>query len=287
MHYYQFHIGDYASHTTHLTNEEDLAYRRLLDLYYSTERPFNDCLTVARKIRISSEIVSIILQEFFIFDENIGWHHPRIEADIEKYKSRQTKASLAGKASGEVRRKNKTNERSTNVQRTLNQPITINQEPITNNYKKEKKLIKKESEGKKEPAFDALKILIEQFGVTEQVAKDWIAHRKNKKATITQTVITQHYKQAQEASLSLDDALSMACLRGWIGFKAEWALNAEKQHQNGFISSKRVAEGEYVGMTEWEIKQRKSREFSDKIDENIRRWESIDQFGNIDLIPPF
>jgi len=34
MHYYQFNIGDYASHTRHLSDLEDLAYRRLLDAYY-------------------------------------------------------------------------------------------------------------------------------------------------------------------------------------------------------------------------------------------------------------
>ena len=39
MHYYSFNIGDYASHTRHLTAIEDLAYRRLLDLYYLHEQP--------------------------------------------------------------------------------------------------------------------------------------------------------------------------------------------------------------------------------------------------------
>ena len=37
MHYYQFSIGDYKAATGHLSNEEDLAYRRLLDMYYDTE----------------------------------------------------------------------------------------------------------------------------------------------------------------------------------------------------------------------------------------------------------
>jgi uncharacterized protein YdaU (DUF1376 family) len=39
MHYYKFNIADYRSATAHLTNEEDLAYRRLLDMYYDTEVP--------------------------------------------------------------------------------------------------------------------------------------------------------------------------------------------------------------------------------------------------------
>jgi len=39
MHFYDFNIGDYAKKTQHLTNEEDLAYRRALDMYYDTEKP--------------------------------------------------------------------------------------------------------------------------------------------------------------------------------------------------------------------------------------------------------
>ena len=39
MNYYPFHIGDYLSATRHLSWEEDAAYRRLLDTYYTTEKP--------------------------------------------------------------------------------------------------------------------------------------------------------------------------------------------------------------------------------------------------------
>ena len=37
MHYYQFNIGDYASHTQHLDEIEDVAYRRMLDYCYLNE----------------------------------------------------------------------------------------------------------------------------------------------------------------------------------------------------------------------------------------------------------
>ena len=37
MNYYPFHLGDYAARTAHLEPMEDLAYRRLLDLYYLGE----------------------------------------------------------------------------------------------------------------------------------------------------------------------------------------------------------------------------------------------------------
>ena len=39
MIWYKFHLGDYITHTLHLSDAEDLAYRRLLDLYYMSEAP--------------------------------------------------------------------------------------------------------------------------------------------------------------------------------------------------------------------------------------------------------
>ena len=128
MHYYQFNIGDYASHTRHLSDLEDLAYRRLLDAYYLQERPLNECSTsVARQInmRANEEAVKTILNEFFQLTEG-GWIHHRADREIEKYRSKVEQASRAGKASAERR----FNDRSTDVQPTINQePITNNQEP--------------------------------------------------------------------------------------------------------------------------------------------------------------
>jgi uncharacterized protein YdaU (DUF1376 family) len=55
MNYYPFHIGDYISHTSHLSDLEDLAYRRMIDLYYQTEEPFEDIAWVARKVKSTPE----------------------------------------------------------------------------------------------------------------------------------------------------------------------------------------------------------------------------------------
>ena len=39
VNYYPHHIGDYSKDTSHLTMLEDAAYRRMLDVYYATEKP--------------------------------------------------------------------------------------------------------------------------------------------------------------------------------------------------------------------------------------------------------
>jgi hypothetical protein len=68
---------------------------------------------------------------------------------------------------------------------------------------------------------------LEKLGVDDQTAKDWIAHRKAKKAAVTQTVIDLTAREASKAGLSLQSALQMSCMRGWTGFKAEWTQNGQ------------------------------------------------------------
>jgi uncharacterized protein YdaU (DUF1376 family) len=89
MNFYPFHIGDYLSHTNHLSNEEDLAYRRLIDLYYQTEQPFTRNLTwLAKRVKSTEEIVATILVEFFE-ETPEGWKNKRADEEIAKYKAMQ------------------------------------------------------------------------------------------------------------------------------------------------------------------------------------------------------
>lgn len=128
MHYYQFHIGDYATHTRHLTPIEDIAYRRLLDLYYLHERPFNDCsTTVARLINMrgNEDIVEAILNEFFDLIEGKGWVNTRADKEIIEFHKKAHNASMAGKASAK-KRASTTVERPLNDRSTNHKPLTIN-----------------------------------------------------------------------------------------------------------------------------------------------------------------
>ncbi len=86
MHYYSFHIGDYSSHTRHLSLIEDLAYRRLLDYYYLHEAPIDPTI-VARHIGMRDhEIeVSTILKEFFT-EIDSGYIHNRADREIAGYR---------------------------------------------------------------------------------------------------------------------------------------------------------------------------------------------------------
>ena len=136
MHYYTWNIGDYSSHASHLNIVEDCAYRRLLDRYYLSEEPIPSDVSVACRLigmREHQAEVEIVLKEFFTQTES-GWVNKRAEQEIAHFKGKINQASRAGKASAERRM----NARSTPVQRTSNQPITNNQEPLTMNQDKTK-----------------------------------------------------------------------------------------------------------------------------------------------------
>ena len=144
MYYYSFHIGDYRAATAHLTNEEDLAYRRLLDWYYDTESPISlkDTDVIARRLRMHVSIVERVLLDMFSKDDHGNFRNKRADQEIRSFHEKLEQASKAGRASAERRR----NGRSTDVQSASIEPSTefnglsTNHEPITNNHKpKEKK----------------------------------------------------------------------------------------------------------------------------------------------------
>lgn len=122
MNFYPFHIGDYLSHTSHLSDAEDLAYRRMLDLYYQTEQPFSDAQYVARRVRSDIETVHILLEEFFV-ERADGWHHLRCDEEIAKYHARAENARKANETRWS---------RATSLKSDPDQILTKNQEPRTN-----------------------------------------------------------------------------------------------------------------------------------------------------------
>lgn len=200
MHYYQFNIGDYASHTRHLTIIEDAIYRRLLDAYYLHEHPLNVGITsVARQINAREYEVEIrtILEEFFVLTDN-GWVNFRADNEIKHFHSKIEQAQKAGRASAIAR----LNRRSTPVLTDV-QP-NIKQETINNKHS-----------------------ISKPDDVSLSVWTDFVAHRKLKKATITETVINSIRKEAKKAGIPFEDALAETCARGWQGFKAEWYKKSE------------------------------------------------------------
>jgi uncharacterized protein YdaU (DUF1376 family) len=134
MHYYQFNIGDYNSHTMHLSEIEDLAFRRMLDWSYLHEKPLPvDLDEIARQIRMRthSESIGIVLNEYFELRED-GWINLRVIQELLKVGIKSEKASASAKA-----RWGKKNANALPTQSDSN--ATHNTLPITHNTKEKSK----------------------------------------------------------------------------------------------------------------------------------------------------
>ena len=101
---------------------------------------------------------------------------------------------------------------------------TIEQETI-NNSTSLSPAIASTSSPAKPTKFDFKAELI-KIGVSEQVAVDFIAVRRDKKATNTVTAFNAIHREILKANKPADICIGYAVERGWKGFKSEWMDNA-------------------------------------------------------------
>nr|WP_314583483.1 YdaU family protein [uncultured Pseudomonas sp.] len=106
MNFYPFHPGDYMLRTGHLSVIEDLAYRRLLDLYYINELPLQGTPdAIARVIRMREHTgdVAVVLGEFFDLTDE-GYRHHHCDGVINQYQAKAKQAVENGKRGGRPRK---------------------------------------------------------------------------------------------------------------------------------------------------------------------------------------
>ena len=218
MHYYQFNIGDYQSHTAHLTDLEDLAYRRMLDWCYLHEKPLPvDPEEIARLVRMRthSDCIAVVLREYFKKAEN-GWISLRVMEEIARVGVKSDKAAESAKARwSKVKYANALQAQSDGnaTQDTL--------------HKTQDTLPKKNTVAPPE-------------GVTVMVWQDWLKLRKAKKAAVTQTALDGIQREADKARVSLQTALETCCERGWTGFKAEWMQSQPTHHDKNMGAARAI-----------------------------------------------
>jgi len=97
MHYYQFAINEYQSHTAHLDHVEDIAYRRMMDWAYLHERPLPiDPEEICRLIRMRTQCdsIRIVLREFWVLHED-GYHNHRVDEELSRYRAKSDKATTS------------------------------------------------------------------------------------------------------------------------------------------------------------------------------------------------
>ena len=132
MHYFQFNIKSYHTDTVHLSNEEDLCYRRLLDMYYDTESPIpNANPTLTRRLRVGLKELESVLNEFFELTD-LGWVNQHCEQVIAEYHAFIDKQRANGSKGG---RRNKPTANPPLTDGNPNANPTINNKPLTTNHK--------------------------------------------------------------------------------------------------------------------------------------------------------
>jgi len=216
VHYYQFNIGDYSSHTSRLNIYEDLAYRRLLDLYYLSERPLNGCLKdVAREIGMLDTITDVeyVLNKFFV-EKNNAWHNKRCDREIKAYQDKRKTAKKAGIASG-IARKNK----GTTVERTLNGKVTnvepnINHKPLTINQ--ETKIKTRASP------------FVVPDNIDQDVFKSFVEHRQKLKSPMTDKAKSLLITKINKLTGNPNDILNQSIENGWKGI-----FELKEENSNG------------------------------------------------------
>jgi len=232
MHYYQFNIGDYQSHTSHLSIEEDIAYRRLLDWCYLHERALpKDHKQIARLIRMPShsECIATVLQEFFVESED-GYVSTRVEQEITRVNEKAEKARCS------ARKRWDANALQTQSESNATQdPIPKTHNPIPKEKKK-------------------ATVVARPPTVTEQVWNDWLVIRKSKGLPLTETAWGQIQTEFRKSGLNDQQGIEYCCLSNWAAFKTAWYEKQMQEQNAGLTKQGQMSQRVISGLTRGLIK---------------------------------
>ena len=98
--WHKFNYRDYRDETFGLPDAEDLAYRRLIDLYYANEgRIPADKAVLERIVALEYDCIEPVLKTYFrrLPDR---WAHDRLDQDLARRKAQAEQARAAGKRGG-------------------------------------------------------------------------------------------------------------------------------------------------------------------------------------------
>ena len=239
MNYYPFHLGDYMAHTAHLEPMEDLAYRRLLDLYYLRETPIPESpAEAARLIRLKdqADAVETVLREFFTLTED-GWRNDRCDDEIERMQDKQAKARASAQASVAARQAKKERPlsgRSATAKQTLSERETEAELPTpTPTPKIDTPSLRSGVSGTK---------AVKPADVPDDIWREFQTIRKAKRAPLTPKALQGIQREAGKAGITTTQALTICIERGWQGFQAAW--HSDRGKAEGFAGKDYGAGGD-------------------------------------------
>lgn len=258
MHYYSFDIGNYRGDTSHLKPIEHYIYRTLIDWCYYDEKPIEseNNQRLLRRLNLESEplaegMLLAVLGDFFVKMDD-GWHHKRIDAEIDAYKGKSLVNSVNGKKGGRPPKKQaKPNPNESEQKPKITQSVNLesDQNPVASESKPNHKSLINNQESKEqkhivaiaqntpeEPKFNFKKYFLDN-GADPQQLDDWLKVRKTKKAVNSQTALNKIIEQIRLSGSSAGYAVRICAEQSWSGFNAEWLKNLAPSKTNHDFSS--------------------------------------------------
>lgn len=243
MNFYDFHIGDYAVRTAHLEPMEDLAYRRMLDLYYTREFALPSSVEeIARltRLRAYTKEIEAVLREFFTQTDR-GWINEKCEELIATAQSKSGKASksahvrwervraekeAAAKAAGrqcDVDANASPSQSDANAP-TSHYPLPTTQPPtdVGEGASASPKTNRKAKRSSTEIAQTLTVADLITDGVEREHAEAWMRVRKEARAPLTQVAWDGLKAQAEKAGITPGQAVHICAIKSWRGFDASW-----------------------------------------------------------------
>ena len=159
------------------------------------------------------EAVKFILNRFFTLDKDGCYVQQRILEELLHYhKNADINKRIADEREAKRREKRTNREQGVDEAPPNHKPLTINQEPRTINQKPIQ--------------------VAPPDGVSLEVWKEFVQHRKTKKAAVTPLVIKGIEGQAQKAGWTLENALKEVVIRNWQSFNADWVTGKNGSSAN-------------------------------------------------------
>lgn len=152
-----------------------------------------------------------------LFDGSIK---PTLKRDLQSWKQQQERNKINGSNGG---RPKKEKPKETEItQSVILEPTQTEQNPkkgVKDNVKVNDNV--NDILLEKETKFNFKKSLID-LGVEEQIASDWMAVRRKKKATNSETAFKGLLNEIKISGRPANDCIKIAVERSWAGFKNEW-----------------------------------------------------------------
>lgn len=234
---FNLHIGDWIKSTMHLTDSERGVYLSLLLRYYDTEKPLPASLEAIHRLLCvrnadAMRDVGVVLEEFFELTPD-GWCNKRADEEIAAYREKSAKAKRS--ADARWAGSNHSQQADATAMRTQCEG-NANHEPLTNNQDVSPN---GDTRAPRSQSITAA-MLVDQHGVDEQVAKDYLAIRKAKRAPLTATALAGLEREFKIAGLTVSAGIQICASRGWQGFSAKWLTN-ERGQDNGRAGQGRMS----------------------------------------------